>query len=61
MKKEYITPELEIFEFKIFDNLLANGDDVAYYGSSISSSAETPVPGYNENVDDEFDFDLDFN
>ncbi len=51
MKKKYTNPEFKLIEFKLSENLLADGDDIEYYGDSVRASGETPIPGYNEDID----------
>ncbi len=54
MKKKYTNPEFELFVFKLSDKLLTDGDDIAYYNDSIRASGETPIPGYNEDIEIDF-------
>ncbi len=49
MKKVYVEPEFEVYSFKLAESLL--NDDISYYGGNIRASGETPIPGYNEDID----------
>ncbi len=54
MKKLYVEPEFGLYSFKLAAPILEDNENFEYYSNYAGPSAETPIPGYNEDVDIDF-------
>ena len=49
MKRLYVEPEFELYSFNLAAPILAGDEN--FYSNYASPSAETPLPGYDEDVE----------